>query len=328
MNFSQLVNFLKLSEAGSFSKAANELFITQQGLSHSIRSLEDELQVELVERTSRGIRLSEYGELIHPYARSLVEGYSRMLAELGNRAEENAMRLKLALPYGIFSSVPFRLLLSFREQNPDVTILDTFYPDNGFEERMLADNTDIAIANINSHLGRKEDPERFDYIKLYTNKMCVTVNRVHPLARKKEITVKDLAGQSVAVFSTQFYNDYSLIQADCRDNGVEDIRFFPCAEQSSLLRFAEENYGVAIMALSLDGSEKSVITKDVPLANPERYSYEISLLIPKYKRRTAAMNRFIQHTCGFFREIYPVSESQVSLVDQQENDSTYSDTIH
>ena len=74
MDTDKLLAFINVAETNSFSKGADQLFLNQPTISARIRVLEEELEVELFERSKgKGVKLSSYGKLFFPYAKKLVE---------------------------------------------------------------------------------------------------------------------------------------------------------------------------------------------------------------------------------------------------------------
>ena len=72
MDLRRLEIFVKVAELGSFSRAAEALFLTQPTVSEHVRALEDELGVQLFERTPRGVRLLPAGATLLPRARAIL----------------------------------------------------------------------------------------------------------------------------------------------------------------------------------------------------------------------------------------------------------------
>ena len=73
MNLKQLEAFVQVSESGSFSKAAKELFLTQPTISAHISSLEKELNVRLFIRNTKEVSLSDDGKDLYRYAKQITD---------------------------------------------------------------------------------------------------------------------------------------------------------------------------------------------------------------------------------------------------------------
>lgn len=76
-----LLTFIYVVETGSFSKAAKELYITPASVMKQINALENHLEIQLVERTHRGIQLTNDGEKIYKKAKELIEDSDKFLSE-------------------------------------------------------------------------------------------------------------------------------------------------------------------------------------------------------------------------------------------------------
>lgn len=82
MDLTQIAYFLAIVDAGSFTAAAEELYISQSSLSKQIRALEKELNADLFDRGRRQIELTPWGKAILPHARHLHEAHEAMLVTL------------------------------------------------------------------------------------------------------------------------------------------------------------------------------------------------------------------------------------------------------
>lgn len=122
MNVSKYKVLLTAVDTGSFSSAARELGYTQSGLTHMMNALEDELGVSILQRGYYGIKLTQAGERILPYIRSLVMSEDALVneIELVKSYGDNIIRI------GAFSSMagtwlPY-IVERFNAEFPDVTV--------------------------------------------------------------------------------------------------------------------------------------------------------------------------------------------------------------
>ena len=73
MNLKQLEAFVSVAETGSFTRTAQQLYLTQPTISSHISSLEKDLNKRLIVRNTRGVSLSEAGKKLYPMARKMLE---------------------------------------------------------------------------------------------------------------------------------------------------------------------------------------------------------------------------------------------------------------
>lgn len=83
MNLSQYEAFVKAAEAGTMTKAAEELGYTQSGLTRALNSLEEKCGFKLLMRGRNGVQLTTEGELILPYIRTVLHDQRRLSERMG-----------------------------------------------------------------------------------------------------------------------------------------------------------------------------------------------------------------------------------------------------
>ena len=108
MNTTQLECFLSVSNFLNFSRAAEQLGLTQPAVSHQINTLEDELGVKLFYRTSKRVRLTQQGYLFSQYAQEILSLTRASRARLKESQESSATRFGI----GCRSFLELRLLYS------------------------------------------------------------------------------------------------------------------------------------------------------------------------------------------------------------------------
>lgn len=120
MDLKKLSQFLAIVDAGSLSRAAIRLHIAQPALTHSIKSLEAELGVPLLERHARGVVLTEYGELLADHARGILRDVERATAVIGDRVNRPSGSVRLVIPHLLSGCLSPALLNELPHRLPDV----------------------------------------------------------------------------------------------------------------------------------------------------------------------------------------------------------------
>lgn len=207
MNISSLRNFIVLEQAGSFNKAAAELFITQQGLNKSIAQMEGEIGRKLVVRTKRGVSLTEEGELLLMYARKICDQYDDMLAAMEahpSRGAEPPSRLSIFVtPYITHLRMLGFGLRSSQLSNANIVEmpLDQIYklmPHVGDDSLFLVDLFPDTMAAL-------EQDDRFSFEPLFYTKMGVAATEGYFDKDVSFVTLQELATLPLA-----YSQDYAL----------------------------------------------------------------------------------------------------------------------
>lgn len=129
MNNLQIQCFLAAVKNGSFTKAANELFISQSAFSKQIKKIETELGVSLFVRSNSRVVLTQAGGIVKPFAEQVNDAYNQLIKDLASLSPEETINvgvLPLMLDYKIFD-----VLCRFQENtdNPQININEASQPE-------------------------------------------------------------------------------------------------------------------------------------------------------------------------------------------------------
>ena len=186
MELRQLRYFIKVAERLSVSEAAKDLCITQSTLSQQIRQLENELGVQLFDRTSRCVKLTEIGVEMLPYAAKTVQDAEVCVDHISDIQNLKAGVLRVGVSYS-FGSMLATVLAKFMKLYPGVKLDIHYKKTDHVMERLCNRQIDLALAF---------KPERvypnLESKTLFKRKLSAIVNRYHPLANKKTVSLKDL----------------------------------------------------------------------------------------------------------------------------------------
>ncbi len=206
----QLDTFICVVESGSFSKAAEKLYISPPAVIKQINSLEASLDLKLFSRTHRGLIVTEAGQSIYNDAKYIVN-YCK---DSVRRAKEAMDVSDNVIRVGISPVTPPEVFVELwpKIQNiyPDMKFsLTTFENTQENAREILANlgqNIDVVAGVFDETMLKLRD---CDGTEISREPFCVAVSIHHRLARKKKITLKDLEGESLMLMQRgwSYYGD-------------------------------------------------------------------------------------------------------------------------
>ena len=211
----QLETFIRVADAGSFNKAAEEAFITPTAVIKQINLLEDSLDVKLFERTHRGLTLTNAGRSLYQDAKYIIQYCRDSVIRAKNAMQEDTNVIRI----GSSPMTPAQLLMQLwpriQRQCPDMKF-----------QIIPFENTPENAREILANLGRNIDVVGgiFDEtmldlrhcagLELSREPFCCAVSIHHKLAVKDRLTVQDLYGENLMLMK----RNWSRYVDDLRDD--------------------------------------------------------------------------------------------------------------
>ena len=196
MNKRNLEYFLKVYDMKSISRAAEALYISPQGLSKTISRLEEELGVELFKHKANRIIPTPVAANLAAHAKSILVEYDIIENHLF-KTGWTKKPAKIACSYDVPQMIPTDFFVSFDAMHPELRMQIREYPESMILERL--DKSKVEVAIVSGPL----DELDYDTIPLFTVPYCLVINKKHPLAEKKTISLEDLDGEPLAVKDVQ-----------------------------------------------------------------------------------------------------------------------------
>jgi len=193
MDARQLEIFVKVAELGSFSKAAEALFLTQPTVSEHIRGLEEELGVRLLDRLGRGAAPTKAGQLLLGYARRILDLQREARQALDQFQGRMSGELVVAA-----STIPGEYVLPaligrFKEKYPDIAISLLIGDTQRVVEWVLEGRAELAVA------GGQIDDRALEYRELMPDELVLVVSAAHPWRGKKTATLEEVRAEPLIV---------------------------------------------------------------------------------------------------------------------------------
>lgn len=200
VDIASLKAFLSVAETGSFSKAADQLFLTQPAISKRIGSLESELGIKLFDRIGRSVGLTEAGQTLLPRARRILVELEDSVRSLANMSGEVRGVLSFATSHHIGLHRLPDALRQYTERYTQVR-LDIAFMDSEAACRAV-ERSELELGIVTLPL---EHAEQLETISIWPDPLVAVIGHHHALAGKQRITVNALASQPAILPSPHTY---------------------------------------------------------------------------------------------------------------------------
>jgi DNA-binding transcriptional LysR family regulator len=241
MEIRQLQYFAQVCKFKNFTRAAEVCFISPQGISLSLKRLEDELGVQLYKRTAHGIELTPDGEYLLPRAKRILEitGDCEQYFGSGKAAEPI---LHLTLVMGSVEEFAGDVMTEYEEKIGKLKITEKL--DYECERDVKDGESELSIT-----LG-PVDESVFTQTWLYSTKNVLCMHKDHPLAELDAVSAADIKGVPIVALDPNM-RSWKTLEKICRGSGFEpELKQFV---DSVMLIFymAERNQAVGLTTQSL-----------------------------------------------------------------------------
>ncbi len=183
----QLEIFKKVVDLGSFSKAADAVYLAQASVSERVATLENLVGTRLLDRLGREVIPTKAGELLYKHAVLLLDMKRTASLEM-----QDFLGLKRGNIYVGGSTVPGEYILpevikDFRKKYPNMVVNLTIADSREIETQVLAGALELGI------VGSKNPHKRIHHNELWEDELVLAISANHPWSKKREITLESLS---------------------------------------------------------------------------------------------------------------------------------------
>ena len=281
--------FCKVIELASFSKVARKIGYSQSAVSQTIKSLEKELGVILIDRKKDGITLTSDGKEFLPYLEAI---YSAECALEQKHKEITGLENSI-IRLGTFTSVSRnilpQLMKQFKKIYPNVNFILKQGEYTSIQKWVQTNSVDFGFVNSNAVSG-------IDVEVLYEDEMLAVLPPNHPLAQNEIISLAQLAKEPCILLDE---GDYSVIM-----NAFQKLNLSPQIEYEvyddySILAMVRQGLGVSAMyGLVLNGLEKGLQIRPIR----EKPTRPVALAWQNKNTMSLASRRFMEFIQKFFAQ--------------------------
>lgn len=247
MNFTQIRCFWTVATTGSFSEAAEQLFLSQPAVSKSIISLERELGIRLLNRNGRYFSVSQEGRAMLRHYTEMLNIYDQSMATVRALKNEDTDQVKtlrltgnaILSRYGVIYS-----LRRFIQETNNVTLLINECEENSVRYSLQAGDCDLAFC---TDIGLS--PTVFDWQIYYEESFSAIVALHSPLAAMKRISFAGLKNQKL-ILGLRESRLYDICVNACNQSGFGPVVVLTTSNPGTAIEFVLERDDHAYIALS------------------------------------------------------------------------------
>lgn len=286
MNVRALQCFIKVYEKKSINAAAKEVYMSPQGLSKVIKQLEIDLDAELFSRGFQGMEATPSGELLYARARHICYLMEDIKKEIGVINGESGA-LNVAMTYSAAMVIPLDFIAGLAEAAPGLQIHIKEYPDEYLIEDVLQEEADVGL--IMGNEGMKD----CHYETILSGEIVLAVRPSHTLAKKDSASLRDLAGESLALKTVKEDKEHRLIEK-AGELGLSLRAAYESGNFFTLHRLCKE---AGMVAVSVDFIEKAIADEGVKILRLKEKIPEHIYLVTRdqeiQKRSIAVFRNFL-----------------------------------
>lgn len=245
MELRHLRYFLAVGDALNFTKAATQLRVAQPALSRQVQDLEEEIGVDLLKRSPRGVTLTAEGKLFLEEVRDVLKRVDASVEKV--RALARGEYGELHIGYAPSPSVEILppTLAAFQRAAPGVKVILHDLAGDELIAGLLNGSLELAVTV--EHTDDAEAGIEFEELRRYP--FCLAIAAHHPFARKKSVTLEEVATQPLIGLVRRDYTEYyRILDRMFAPTQTQPRIAVECDSSTSMLTELESGKGVGIVS--------------------------------------------------------------------------------
>ncbi len=266
----------------NFTKAANHLNITQQGISKIISRMEDELQIPLLYRNNAKLSLTEYGNLFLKSSLTILREYNSVTERIEQMKEKSRATLNIYISMGMMRVFPVDTFNAFREYHSQININLKQAADVECENALVSGKADIAFCTL------PVDPELFTVHNTKKQPVYFVVSKKNPLSKCQTISVSQLKDERFITIDINNKSGDGFISR-CENEGFVPNVYMRSPDTNLILELCQNNAGISFYI----GEPTSISEELVLIPEEPPNTWDVGLVTLTYRKPSIMVEEFI-----------------------------------
>lgn len=297
MDILDLRYFIAAYDTGSYARAADKLFVSRQALRQKLQRLEEEIGSPLFVYGTKKLAPTELGHNLYQDACSLVAQFESLEWNLQNHSQQKKTDLRIALGQGVFTVLPYDILLDFQQLYPQILLHFANASDIDIVADVKAGKLDFGIVGAYDELLADLEAIRLET----TPRIHLHVSIENPLSQRDELEPAELDGQPF-IYSYAQSHSYQFLVKECRAAGASpDFRFYDLDPYST--RSITDRWQGITWSFPPDRPEHNhPRLRTIPLKNSDP-SWGTYIIYPPEREPSLSARMLIQYLCDRIHSI-------------------------
>lgn len=289
MNIKQLESFILVAEKKNFTRAAKQLFMTQPAISFQIKSLEEQLGIQLFERLDKAVGLTDAGRMILPEAKKIQASYEKIRDSISELKGLKRGHLIIGA-----STIPGEYLMphiigKFKNLHPQIDVVLHIASTSKVVEMLL--NREIHLGTI----GAPVKNQSITSSPLTEDQLILITSPQHPLASKESVAAEELTQHSF-IMREKGSGTRMIIENRLQKKGIapESLRLaMELGSTRAIITAVEAGLGISLVSRwAADEALKLGLLKEIRVEDME-FTRSLYLITNKLKYRGTATEVFL-----------------------------------
>lgn len=268
MEMKDLRYFIEVANYGSFTKAAANTYLSQSTLSKSVKKLENELKVELFERSTRKLKLTDAGHIVYRQGLKILGATNELTTLLDDLMNLPTGDIKIGIPPLIGTLFFPAIAKNFGKLYAEVSLELVELGAKRIEYLVEEGQVDVGIVVLPT------DRSKFDTSPFIKEEFMLFINKHHSLAKEELVTLEQLKDENFILFNKEFALHELIIQ-QCQLAGFQPTIAYESSQWDLITELVIAELGITLLPKSIYAKMDQKAIKMLPLYNSPMWELAI-----------------------------------------------------
>lgn len=297
MNIKSLNYFIEVAKEKSFTNASKNLFVCQSALSKAIKTFENELDITLIDRTSKHFKLTPEGQLLYENGVIALKVINEQLEMLLDSVSIEKGKIKVGVP-PVISTIYFTSIIkSFKDNFHSINLQIIEAGANIVKDKVHNGEIDIGVVILPFSSDEFTfSSDEFNITPIFSADIVVVANKSHPFASREEVSLLEIKDEPL-ISLNETYMLYDRIKIRCNEAGFEPNIICTSSQWDFIAEMVALNQGISILPKPILSKFHSKNIKAIHIK--EGFPWNIAFIVRKDKYVSKAIKLFIEFTKNF-----------------------------